>query len=187
MNNDDQKLIDEQLKKLPPELAQAIASTFWQVRVKEIAKENKLSPEQAATLERETMLVVYGFDDPRNFIDNLTRELGVSDDVATTIATSIEEDVLEVIAVKAEGKSAPEEGDLPMIESGEVAHDVPHIENAPVPPPAPKPQPAPQPAPTPAPTGKSKPSDATKLTKVELPTPNYTYSKGQDPYREPLV
>ncbi len=79
-------------------------------------------------------------------------------------------DTPETLETQIKTPSAPLTPNLPMIEEGEVAHDAPPVEAQ---------------ASTPSPSvsiNEVKP----EKPKVEVSTPNYTYQKGQDPYREPL-
>lgn len=61
---------------------------------------------------------------------------------------------------------------LPMVEKGEIAHSVPHVEQA-------KAQHV-QPA-------RQDPVSVKPEPKVNVPLPDYRYPEGRDPYREPLV
>ncbi len=70
-----------------------------------------------------------------------------------------------------------------MIEDGEVAHDVPHVEPAP----APKLSAAPSAPETPPSNIKTRPHSDTPVEKVSLDAPDYRYPGGTDPYREPLA
>lgn len=176
--NETDKLIEEQWKILPPNLQQAINAVPWKSLVNEIALLNKLGFEQIAIVERETMFIIYGFENPEDYIENIVREAMIDEVTATTIAEAVNDKIFEVIASKVEGVEKTEKPtaenrpvpeipltNLPMVEEGEVAHSVPHIEQlitTSTPPPI-KPEPA----------------------KVSLP--DYRYPDGKDPYREPLV
>jgi hypothetical protein len=200
---ENEQLINEQLAKLPQELQEALTLVPWKGAVKEIALANNLSLPQISALEQETMLILYAFDDPRNFIDNLVREVGVSEDTALALAEAVNTKILQPISAKAEGLSKNTiHNDLPVVEAGEPAHPVPHdtkLDTLPKPEANPaaikKPEaaeaPAPAPAPAPAaPAGPTKlrpNSDTPILKKVEAKTPDYRYPGGADPYREPLA
>ncbi len=176
--NEEDKLIEEQFNKLPEELRLAINAVPWKSSVKEIALANNLESEQIDTLERETMLIIYGFDDPNNYIGNITQEVQIEEEVATAIAEAISEKILNAIAQKVEEieKEKPVEiiapvpeiapNNLPMIEKEETVHDVPHVEI--------ESKPLPEPVPE------------TKPEKAPAPPPDYRYTEGKDPYREPL-
>ncbi len=185
--NETNKLIEERIKTLPPNLKQAIDNVPWKALVQEIGKTNALDAEQIVSLEQEIMFIIYAFEPPTNFIANIAREVGVSEDAASTIAESVADKIFDPILQKSEEleklnekksepvitpTSVPEipPSNLPMVEKGEVVHDVPHAEQ---PDTGPKPKIPIQPV--------AKPEQA----KVSLP--DYRYPGGQDPYRESLV
>jgi hypothetical protein len=169
--NETDKLVEAQFSRLPPQLQAAIKAVPWKDLIKEIASANKLTSEQSESLERETMFIIYGFENPEDYPANLIREMQIGEETTVAIAEAVNEKILKVIAQKAEGESASKPAEvhasLPMVEPGETAHDVPHVE-----------QKAPEPVPAPAAPAPSKPA---------FVPPKSHYSAGQDPYREPLV
>ena len=156
--NEQDKLMEEQLKTLPLNLQQAINATPWKALIQEIGKTNTLDTEQIISLEQETMFVLYAFENPNDYASNIAREVGVSEEVAYTIAESVADKIFDLILEKSEGQETAPTGNLPMIEPGEVAHSVPHVEEPP------------------------KPKEDAKPS-----LPDYRYAEGKDPYREPLV
>ncbi|MBX4181523.1 hypothetical protein KW807_01500, partial [Candidatus Parcubacteria bacterium] len=176
--NEDNKLIQDQFSKLPPELQKAIQTVPWKSSIKEIALLNDLNFEQVSLVERETMFVIYGFENPADYIGNLVREVHVEEEVATTIAGAVNEKIFNLISLKAEEFSNPQvaasstpmpevaPANLPMVEPGEIAHTVQHVEgqstinNKQSMPPEPK-------------------KEAIPLAKI----PDYRYKGGKDPYR----
>lgn len=183
---ENQQLIDEQFSKLPQGLQEAIRATAWQKTLEEIAQKNKLSKDESEQLETETMLVLYGFENIVKFPDNIAQELNLHAIQAIALAEAINEEIFKPIESRAISERkvndltpeiAPQ--NLPMIEEGEVAHEVPHVE-------APAPVAAQAPTtPTPAvPTPAAKPETPAK---VQVATPDFRYPTGKDPYREPLA
>ncbi len=179
MNPDTDKLIEEQLKLLPEKTRKALETVPWKSSIREIAITNKMSLEQVEIVERETMFVLYGFENADDYIANLIREAQIDETTATTIAQEVDDKIFKTIEAQVEATPAapavPEplkaenlpqvlSSNLPMIEEGEVAHEVPHIET---------------PAPIVPPT--------TSAPKPEAPAPKQHYEGGKDPYREPLV
>lgn len=205
---EEEKLIQEQLNKLPPNVRSALSSTPWKELVGEIGAAANLSPDQLENLTRETMLVLYGFENPAEYINKLIQEIPLDEETAVIITEQVNKQIFEPIAVKVAG-AAPNSSDsndleiardiLPMIEPGEVAHEVPHMEAKP--------------------TIDSPPADAASFGEARQPTtdkmgaeqavgsrkqevgnegeikeamPHVTpknnhYPDGKDPYREPLA
>ncbi len=193
--NEEEKLIQEQFAKLPKNLQVAITAVPWKSLVNEIALLNKLGLDQVETIERETMFIIYGFENPDDYIENIMREAPISEETAITIATAVNERVLKAIATKVEefergemGKTGEKEtnlpeiapNNLPMVEKGEIVHEV-------------KPMTEEEKSsikgwsrkPWSAQTPEASGGDREEQTKVS--TPNYSYPNNKDPYREPLV
>ena len=173
-------LIKAQFDRLPKELQGALNAVPWKSLVNEISGLKTLSLEQVETIERETMFILYGFENPNDYVANMMREAQIDEPTATAIAGQVDEKILKQIAARiekpqqepAEEKpSVPEiiHSNLPMVEEGETVHDVPHVEQPPTS--------------SPPPTSASAPV-ATKPGAQTPPTVHYP--SGQDPYREPL-
>ena len=176
--NETDRLIEEQLKTLPPNLRQAIGSVPWKALVQGIGKANALDAEQIASLEQETMFIIYAFEPPEDYIANIIKEVKISEDTAYTIAESVVGKIFDPISQKSEEyetniapTSVPEipPANLPMVEEGEVAHTIPHV----------------QPARQDLAGSDLAGSQIKSEPKVSLP--DYRYEGGKDPYREPLV
>jgi len=130
------QLIAEQKKNLPRELIEAIEGVAWEHLVEEIGEENSLKAEQIEALERETMLVLYAFESPENYIDNIIGELGISEDSAITIAESITNKIFDPILSKISNYQTQNNSTAPlpeiaaeihpMIEEGERVHNAIH-------------------------------------------------------------
>lgn len=177
--NETDKLIEEQLKTLPLELQQAIESVPWKNLVQEIGKQNNLTKEQVSSLEQETMLIIYGFENPTDYSANLVREVGLDQTAAENLASAVWDKILGPISQKVEVKESgipeipsvnlpvvepPFAQDTIMVKKGEVAHEVPHAE------------------PT---TSNQRPT--TEKPKISVSAPDYRYPENKDPYREPLA
>lgn len=159
--NEIEQLIEEQKKKLPPELVKAIEKTAWEPVVQKIGKESELKEEQIEALEKEVLLILYAFEPPANLQQNIVRELNLSTEKSEKISDSVWKMIMEPISLKTgindpiEPSRIPEIAPEihPVIEKGEVVHDV-------------------------------KPSTfGEKKEKANLP--DYRYPGGVDPYREP--
>ena len=193
--NETDKLITDQFNRLPKALQDALNTVPWKSQVNEISLLKTLSLEQVEAIERETMFIIYGFEDQKDYVLNMMQEGGIDESTATTIADIINEKIFKEISDIAEQKekisnmtttetkeqamerlSQRMRGEspraievvppsLPMIEEGEVAHSVPHVE---------------LPQTTPVIQTSSEPNPQTPLSATK-------YVDDKDPYREPLV
>ena len=168
MSTETENSIKEIADRLPVEMVTAINDTPWVEKIKQIAKDNNLDEEKENLFAIETTLLVFGTESPINYPDNLSENVGLDDDAVIKIAKEVDEKILApIIQILKEKGFAPETvpSNLPMIEEGEVAHDVAHVE--------PTIQPARQ--------------DLAGSEKEKVNLPDYRYEAGKDPYREPLV
>ncbi len=101
MEQDSDKLIQEQLKTLPIELQRAIALTPWRNFVGNVARANNLQGDSFKNLETEAMLVIYGFENQNDFVGNIMRELSLDISRATMIAGTVDKQVFSRISNKA--------------------------------------------------------------------------------------
>lgn len=170
---------------LNPELLDLIASDETLNVVEKIATEQDLSVVQMNKLSTVLTWTMLGLVE-RNVLQSQIQEgLGVPEELAQKIEKEVKEsifskipsEVLEEQEIKArilmKSSSNTSSPKLPMIEEGEVAHDVPHVETAPIAQPAPNKEPA-VPSVSEADQIKTQP----KITH---------YPGGVDPYREPLA
>ena len=155
--NEQDTLIEEQKKKLPPELLGAIEATPWKNLVQEIGRANGLNADQLATLEQETILIIYDFVNPIEYSSNLVKELGIDETKAMDISDSVWEKIMEPVSQKVVVTANPSQN-LPMVEKGEVAHTV---------------------------DSKQYIVDS-KPAQPKTTPPDYRYPDGKDPYHEPL-
>jgi hypothetical protein len=116
MQNDTDKVIQDQFNSLPPDIREAISRIPWKERVREIAKRENLDAAKTDSLETETMFVLYGFLSPDTFTDNITSEVGVSVDQAERLSKIINDEVIGEI-----------EKQFEMIEALEPKNDAPNI------------------------------------------------------------
>lgn len=173
--NETENLIKEQFNSLPSNLQRAINAVPWKKIIQEIGKTNLLDAEQTASLEQETMFIIYAFENPKDYIPNIIKGIGVTEDIATKIADAVGEQILTPILKESDNEqNNPEQqfksdnlpeialDNLPMVEEGEVAHEVPHIES---------------------PMNNTEEAEIkTEEKKPDLP--DYRYPDGKDPYRE---
>ena len=172
--NETEKLIEEQLKKLPPSLQQVIHTVPWKALVQEIGRSNALNTEQITSLEQETMFIIYAFEPPTDYIANITREMGISEDIASKIAESVADKIFDpilqkndelekAIKIKTESVAPVSVPEIPPV-------NLPMVEQ-------------PNARPTPAIPQRI---TAIKPEQTKVSLPDYRYPDGKDPYREPL-
>jgi hypothetical protein len=102
MNEEQNKIIEEQFKTLSKSLQRAIAVSPWRNLIEEIAKANSLTPEQTEILERETLFVLYGFEPATDYIANIISELNIPINLAEKIAGEASDRIFEPIVTQKE-------------------------------------------------------------------------------------
>ncbi len=188
MDQDTDKLIKEQLAKLPPTLQKALNAVPWKSVINQIAGLHNLKPEQKEIIERETMFILYGFESPNDYVDNMVREVAIDENLALDIATEVNEKIFKIISEKVEEleKTPPAPAvtpvNLPVLEPnfaketlatkpGESPKEVPHVEQ------------------------KIQETRKQETNNIQIPkepvtppitTTRSTYPGGVDPYREPI-
>jgi hypothetical protein len=178
------KTLELYFKELPDNFQKAITNSSWETSIKKIGNDNNLNPEKNEALEIETRLVLYGIEETEDYVSNIIQEMSLNEPMAIKIADAVSKNIFQPIMQKARdienstkiGTNESEKkaiipetvsSGLPMIEEGEVAHDVPHVEPA---------------------------TDTISISLQEIkpekpepaPAPKYNYPGGADPYREPL-
>lgn len=191
MEENTDKIIQDQLETLPINIRKALSLVPWKARISDISKREGLDPEQTEKLQNETMLILYGFLPTESYIDNIIDQVKVSGDQAERIAEIVSKEIITDLEEKfeqidkssdvEEGTQKPEVNQistpsvpeippqiLPMVEAKETVHDsVPE-----------KPEPL-QPI-----TEAIAPPIEQKAPQPEIKKPSYP--GGVDPYREPL-
>jgi hypothetical protein len=97
MDENTQKMIDEQIEGLPNDVREAIISVDFKTKLQEITKRQKLLIDQAGKLEMETTLVMIGLEPLADYVDNLQRELEIPLLQAREIALDISENIFKPI------------------------------------------------------------------------------------------
>ena len=155
------------MKKLPLGIVNAINSVPWMEKVRSIAKTNNLDKNQEELFVTETTIVVFGIESPTKYPINLAENVGLSDDIVIKISKEVDEQIItpimKAVTEKVSVTTTPP-ANLPMVEKGEVAHDV---------------------APATSEVGSKKQEVSSKPEQAKVSLPDYRYPGGQDPYREP--
>ncbi len=87
------KIIQEQSKKLPNDVRQAIASADVSIKINAITKAHNLHIDQAGALEMAIMLVMIGLEHPSNFAANIVEEVGISELEANIITKEVNDKI----------------------------------------------------------------------------------------------
>ena len=169
MDQDLEKKVAQRLAELPADVRVAVQSADLGKKIQVIGRKHNLHVDQTGNLEDETRLVMLGFADPAEFVDQIVREALVEPARADMIAADIANDIFMPIreSMKRWAETRAQTTPKPVL---------------PIPVPAPS-----APAVTPAdmmlsqPTAQIAPASP-KATQGAAPTPqNYK----ADPYREP--
>ncbi len=112
MDEETQKIIEEQMKKLPADVKEAIISVDYQTKLAEIAKRHRLLIDQTGKLEMETTLVMIGLEPLSDYIDNLQTELDIPITRAQEIAVNVNEAIFKPIRSSLEAMETVEEEDI---------------------------------------------------------------------------
>ncbi len=100
--DESEKLIKEQFESLPKNVQEVLSSTPWRETVGKIGFENNLAGDQILALETETLLILYGFESPEDYIANIVKSVEVTEEIALNIAGSVGEKIISVIEEKIE-------------------------------------------------------------------------------------
>ena len=91
--DDTQKIIQEQFKKLPKSLQDAILAIDLHDKIKMISEKHKLLIDKAAIFENETMLIMLGLENHTDYTNNIRKELEITDEQAQEITKDVNEQI----------------------------------------------------------------------------------------------
>lgn len=97
MENETEKIIEEQIEKLPKEIIDFILSGGWNTNIVEIGSLYNLSREEIIAFKREVLLVLVGLTHPDEFSEVLAREVGLQGAVLEAIVKNVEEKIFAPI------------------------------------------------------------------------------------------
>ena len=97
MDQETQKIIAEQMKKLPKDVITAIISVDYKTKLQETTKRQRLLIDQAGKLEMETTLVMIGLEPLADFVANIEREMGLDTIRAKEVAMDVSENIFKPI------------------------------------------------------------------------------------------
>lgn len=90
-------IFEERLKELPQVVRDAITSVDIKKQLQELANHHKLHLDQWQLLENEVMLTLLGLEEPESLQENIKKQIGLSDEIAASLAADISKIVFEPI------------------------------------------------------------------------------------------
>ena len=91
MDENQKKLIEEQMNRIPAEVREAILASDWERTIFNIGREHKMHIDDIDTLSVETILTMIGLEHPKDYPDNLQKRIGLKDDELMTIVDQVNE------------------------------------------------------------------------------------------------
>ena len=92
MENETEKILEEQVLKLPREVTRFLSSSSWTDALEKIAVAQKLNTEETSQFKNETVLVLAGLVHPDAYPETLGAVLGVNPTL-TAVVASVEKDI----------------------------------------------------------------------------------------------
>lgn len=89
MDENQKKLIEEQMQNIPEEVRNAIKSSDWERIVFNIGREHKMHIDDIDVLSIETILTMIGLEHPKDFPENVQKRTGVNDEELSNIVDEI--------------------------------------------------------------------------------------------------
>ena len=152
----EENVIKAQIELAPKEIKDLLKKAEWVTVVEKVVEDKNLLNNQKEILENELLFVILGLEPKDDLIDNIKINVGLTENVAVEIVRELQEKILKNISHLLPNEAETESPALPMVEKGEVAHVVPHVE-----------------------VKLEKPKPIASI-------PDYRYPSGNDPYRESL-
>jgi molybdopterin converting factor small subunit len=97
MNPETEKIIKDQMKKLPTEIRELFTNPSIDAKIVNIGKNNGLNVEQLVTLQTETYLVMLGLVHPDDYPSELKDHLNIDDEKVENIVAETNEKILSKI------------------------------------------------------------------------------------------
>lgn len=89
MDDTQKQLIQEQMRKIPKEVRDAIENSDWERVVFNIGREHKLHIDDIDTLSVETILTMIGLEHPKDFYENVQSRANIGTDTMNQIVDEI--------------------------------------------------------------------------------------------------
>lgn len=91
MDDNQKKLIAEQMRKIPSEVREAINSSDWERTIFNIGREHKMHIDDIDTLSVETILTMIGLEHPKDYPENIQKRIGLNDEELMNIVEQVNE------------------------------------------------------------------------------------------------
>lgn len=91
--DDTKEILEDQFKKLPKDLQDAILALDLRTKMQFITKKNNLHIDQAGILENEAVFVMLGLEHPDNLVYNIAKHIEVSKEKAEAIAEDLNREI----------------------------------------------------------------------------------------------
>ncbi len=89
MDENQKKLIEEQMNRIPAEVREAIRASDWERTIFNIGREQKMHIDDIDTLSVETILTMIGLEHPKDYADNLQKRIGLNDEKLMNIVEEV--------------------------------------------------------------------------------------------------
>jgi len=86
---DTKKLIQERYQELPQEVKDAVTASDLPTKMKNVASNHDLMIDQAGMLQNEILFVMLGMEPSSEFVNNMSRELGINREKANAVAKDV--------------------------------------------------------------------------------------------------
>ena len=87
--NKETEIIKEQLNNISENLRKYVLGNSWSEAVNRISRQNNILEDGAVSLENEVLFVLICLEPPRDFVENIKRELALDESAARRIADSV--------------------------------------------------------------------------------------------------
>ncbi len=87
----------EQFKQLPPAVQESLMESNWEEETRKIVSKYNLRVDQGAYVETETMLIMFGFVSPEDFVSDLIKDTEMSEEIAKQIEADISQNIFKKI------------------------------------------------------------------------------------------
>lgn len=91
MDENQKKLIQEQMQRIPPEVREAIEKSDWERTIFNIGHEHKMHIDDIDTLSIETILTMIGLEHPKDYPENIQKAIGLKEEELMNLVDEVNE------------------------------------------------------------------------------------------------